>query len=53
MIQKKLFDSSDLDEEVEMMMMMMNIQQEMDWKVKHILNFKGSIILKKLQGLDY
>ena len=42
MIQDEFFDSSDLDEEVDMIMLM-SMQEEMDRKVEHILNFKGSI----------
>ncbi|KAE8815935.1 putative late blight resistance protein-R1B-16-like protein [Hordeum vulgare] len=42
LIQDELFDSSDLDEDVDMMILM-STQEEMDREVEHILNFKGSI----------
>ena len=42
MIQYEFFDSSDSDEEVDMIMLM-SMQEEMDWQAEHILNFKGSI----------
>ena len=42
MIQDDFFDSSYLDEQVNMIMLM-SMQKEMDRQVEHILNFKGSI----------
>ncbi|XP_020168516.1 uncharacterized protein [Aegilops tauschii subsp. strangulata] len=42
LIQDEFFDSSDSDEEVDMIMLM-SMQEEMDQQVEHILNFKGSI----------
>ena len=41
MIQDEFFDSSDLNEEVDIIMLM-SMQEEMDRQVEHILNFKGS-----------
>ena len=51
MIQDEFFDSSDSDEEVDMIMHM-RMQEEMDWQVEHILNFKGSIKGRRVINRD-
>ena len=51
MIQDEFFDSSDSDEEVDMIMLM-SMQEEMDQQVEHILNFKGSIKRRKVINRD-
>ncbi|KAE8805695.1 40S ribosomal protein S5-1 [Hordeum vulgare] len=42
MIEDVFFDSLDSDEEVDMIMLT-GMQEEIDWQVQHILNFKGSV----------
>ncbi|KAI4983805.1 hypothetical protein ZWY2020_025671 [Hordeum vulgare] len=42
LIQDEFFNSSDWNEEVDMMMLM-SMQEEMDREVEHIINFNGSI----------
>ena len=51
MIQDEFFDSSDSDEEVDMIMLM-SMQEEMDRQVEHILNFKGSIKGRRVINRD-
>ena len=51
MIQDEFFDSSALDEEVDMIMLM-SMQEEMDRQEKHILNFKGSIKGRRVINRD-
>ena len=51
MIQDELFDSSDLDEEVDMIMLM-SMQAGMDRQVEHNLNFKGSIKGRRVINRD-
>nr|XP_045089605.1 receptor-like serine/threonine-protein kinase SD1-8 [Aegilops tauschii subsp. strangulata] len=51
MIQDEFFDSSDSDEEVDMIMLM-GMQEEKDRQVEHILNFKGSIKGRRVINLD-
>ena len=51
MIQSELFNSSDSDEEVKIIMTMSS-QHEMDQEVKHILNFKGSIKGRRVINQD-
>ncbi|XP_020181336.1 uncharacterized protein [Aegilops tauschii subsp. strangulata] len=51
MIQDEFFDSSDSDEEVDIIMLM-SMQEEMDRQVKHILNFKGSIKGRRVINRD-
>ena len=49
--QDEFFDSSDSDEEVDMIMIM-SMQEEMDRQVEHILNFKGSIKRRRVINRD-
>ena len=51
MIQDEFFDSSDLDEEVDMIMLM-SMQEETGRQVEHILNFKGSIKGRRVINRD-
>ncbi|XP_020196835.1 uncharacterized protein [Aegilops tauschii subsp. strangulata] len=51
MIQDKFFDSSDSNKEVNMIMLM-SMQEEIDWQVEHILNFKGSIKGRRVINQD-
>lgn len=51
MIQEEFFDSTDSDEEVDMIMLM-SMQEEMDQQVEHILNFKGSIKGRRVINQD-
>ena len=51
MIEDEFFDSSDLDEEVDMIMLM-SMQEEMDRQVEHILNFKSSIKGRRVINRD-
>ena len=51
MIQDEFFDSSNSDEEVDMVMLM-SMQEEMDRQVEHILNFKGSIKRRRVINRD-
>ncbi|XP_073367532.1 uncharacterized protein [Aegilops tauschii subsp. strangulata] len=50
MIQDEFFDSSILDEEVDMIMLM-SMQEEMDRQVEHILNFKKPLFLRIVEGV--
>ena len=50
-IQDGFFDPSDLEEEVDMIMLM-SMQEEMDRQVEHILNFKGSITGRRVINQD-
>ena len=50
-IQDEFFDSSDSDEEVDMIMLM-SMQEEMGREVEHILNFKGSIKERRVINWD-
>jgi hypothetical protein len=51
MIQYEFFDSSDSDEEVDMIMLM-SMQEKMDQQVEHILKFKGSIKGRRVINRD-
>ncbi|KAI4972594.1 hypothetical protein ZWY2020_003519 [Hordeum vulgare] len=51
MIQDEFFDSSDLDEELDMIMLM-SMQEEMEQQVEHTLNFKGSIKGRRVTNRD-
>ncbi|KAI4997736.1 hypothetical protein ZWY2020_053078 [Hordeum vulgare] len=51
LIQDEFFDSSYSDEEVDMMMLM-SMEEEMDWEVEHILNFEGSIKGRRVINRD-
>ncbi|XP_073355334.1 uncharacterized protein [Aegilops tauschii subsp. strangulata] len=51
MIQDEFLDSSDLNEEVDMTMLM-SMQEEMDRQVEHILDFKGSIKGRRVINQD-
>ena len=51
-IQDELFDSSDSDEGVDMVMLM-SMQEEMNRQVEHVLNFKGSIKERKSDQLGW
>jgi hypothetical protein len=51
MIQEEFFDSSDSDEEVDMIILM-SMQEEMDRQVEHILKFKGSIKGRRVINRD-
>ncbi|KAE8767888.1 hypothetical protein D1007_60690 [Hordeum vulgare] len=47
----ELFDSSDSQKELDMTMLV-SMQEEMNRKVKHIMNFKGSIKERGVINLD-
>ncbi|KAE8771872.1 hypothetical protein D1007_56174 [Hordeum vulgare] len=51
MVQDEFFDSSDSNEKMDMIMLT-TMQEEMDWQVEHILNFKGSIKGKRVINRD-
>ena len=51
LIQDEFFDSSDSNEEVDMIMLM-SMREEMDRQVEHILNFKGSIKGRRVINWD-
>ncbi|KAM3346909.1 hypothetical protein ACQJBY_021098 [Aegilops geniculata] len=51
MIQDEFFNSLDLDEEVDIIMLM-SMQEDMDRQVEHILNFKGSIKWRRVINRD-
>ncbi|KAI4985928.1 hypothetical protein ZWY2020_018558 [Hordeum vulgare] len=51
LVEVEFFDSSDSNEEVDMIMLM-SMQEEMDRKVEHILNFKGSIKGRRVINRD-
>ena len=51
MIQDEFFDSTDFDEEVDMIILM-SMQEEMDRQVEHTLNFKGSINARRVINQD-